>query len=285
MPFWLPPTLLMGLFVYGGIAWNVLFSFTNFSGLTYPEYTLSEMGLYNYTRALQDPSFLIATRNTVVLLIVFTAVCLAVGLLVAILLDRQIRFKNTFRTIYLLPFALSFVVTALFWAWMFNPVSGVINLTLRSIGLDFLAMNWLGDPRLRLGSVMFALVWQYSGYAMVVFLASLQAIPKEHYEAARIDGATTYRVYRRVIVPQLGPAAVAAAVVLMVFALKAFDFLYVLFGFNPGPSADILATMMYREAFQAQRWAYGAAIGTILFVVSLIILAPYLYKQYRRGEL
>jgi glucose/mannose transport system permease protein len=285
LPFWLPPTLLLLFFVYGAIVWNFVFSLTDFEGLRYPAYDVSNFDFEMYGRLLGDPAFWLVTKNTLFVIVLFTGLCLVVGLGLAILLDRQLRFKDKFQTVYLLPFSLSFVVTGLLWTWMYNPKQGMINLTMDFVGLEFLTQNWLGDPRLTLASVVFALVWQYSGYAMVVFLASIQSIPTEHYEAARVDGASTFKVYWRVVIPQLSPAAVSVAVVLMVFALKAFDFLFVVFGFNPGTSADILATFMYRQAFQANRWAYGAAIATVMFLLTLAVLAPYLYKQYQSGDL
>ncbi len=283
LPFWLPPALLMGWFVYGAVGWNLLISLTDWSGLQQPEYT--DLGFQMYAQMPDDPSFIAAFRNTVVLLIGFTVVSLAIGLLLAILVDQNIRFENTFRTIYLLPMALSFVVTAIFWSWMYNPSTGTINVVLSALGLDFLAMDWLGDTRTRLAAIIFALTWQFSGYAMVVYLAGLRAIPDEHYEAAKVDGSSTIRMYRRVIVPQLSAATTSAAVVLMVFALKAFDFIYVMFGDNPGRSADILAVMMFRVAFSRSQWAYGAAVATVLFLMALAVVAPYLYVQYKRGDL
>ncbi|WP_079890860.1 carbohydrate ABC transporter permease [Halococcus agarilyticus] len=285
MPFWLPPTLLIGVFVYGGITWSFVLSLTDFSGLALPEYQISQFDFEMYSRMISDATFWNATRNTVVLLIVFTAACLFVGVLLAILLDQQLRFGKGFRTIYLLPFSLSFVVTGVIWTWMFNYNTGVINSLLRAARLDFLTQYWLSNPSLVLVSVTIALVWQYSGYAMVIYLATLRTIPQEHYEAAEIDGASLITTYRKIIVPQLSSASVSIAVVVMVFALKAFSWLYTVFGDNPGPGADILGTMMYREAFSANQWAYGAALGTILFVLTITVLSPYLYWQYQRGEL
>nr|WP_225741318.1 sugar ABC transporter permease [Halorussus halophilus] len=285
IPFWLPPFLLMGFFVYGAIGWNFVISLTDFSGLLLPEYKISAFDFEMYRQALNDPTFWTAARNTLVLLVAFTGLCLVFGMGLAILVDQEIRFENTFRTIYLLPMSLSFVVTAKFWAWMYNFKIGMINVTLRQFGLDFLAMQWISNPDTKLAAVIFALIWQFSGYAMVVYLAGLRAIPDAHYEAARVDGASTLKMYWRVILPQLRASTMSAAVVLMVFALKAFDFLYVMFGNNPGPAADILATMMFREAFGSNNWAYGSAIAIVLFLMALAVVAPYLYAEYRRGEL
>ena len=296
LPFWGPPGLLVLLFVYGAIGWNFVISLTGWEGLGQPNY--ADLSMEAYTTLLTDASFIAAFRNTIVLLLVFTVLSLIVGLGLAILVDRQIRFENTFRTIYLLPMSLSFVVTAIFWSWMYNPRIGLINESIRglvglidavvfwtTVELGFLTQAWLDDPRFKLAAIIFALMWQFSGYCMVVYLAGLRAIPSAQYEAARIDGASAVRVYRRVIVPQLGASTMSAAVVLMVFALKAFDFLFVLFGVNPGSSADILAVMMYRVAFDRLQWAYGSAVAMVLFVMALSVIGPYLYLQYRRGEL
>jgi glucose/mannose transport system permease protein len=283
LPFWGPPALLMAFFVYGAIGWNLLISLTDWDGLGDPTYESLDFSMY--AKLLGDPLFWRAAKNTIVLLVVFTVACLIVGLLLAILIDQGIRWENTFRTIYLLPMSLSFVVTAKFWAWMYNPQNGLVNASLEGIGLGFLASEWLGNPQLVLGAVIFALLWQFSGYAMVMYLAGLRAIPDEHYEAARVDGASAIKMYWRIIIPQLRKSTVGAAVVLMVFALKAFDFIYVLFGKNPGPGADILAVMMYRQAFAALNWAYGSAIAIVLFLMALLVVGPYLYAQYRRGEL
>lgn len=285
LPFWVPPALLMGLFVYGGILWNFVLSLTDFSGVIKPDYHPSNWDFEMYGQMLSDPFFWNAVQNTAVLMIGFTIVCLIVGLILAILVDNLLRGQSTFRTIFLLPFALSFVVTGVFWQWMYNPEIGVINTVLETFGLGALTLNWLGNPQLKLAAVIIALVWQYSGYAMVIYLASLRTIPQDHYEAAKIDGAGFFTMYRKVIVPQLSSASVSISVVVMVFALNAFTWLYVVFGSNPGPSADILGVMMYRTAFASNRWAYGAAIGMAQFVGSVMIVSPYLYYQYRRGEL
>ncbi|WP_336344281.1 carbohydrate ABC transporter permease [Halalkalicoccus ordinarius] len=281
-PFWGPPFLLMGFFVYAAIGWNFFLSLTTFSGFGEPDY--GELGLQNYWAMVQDPGMWAATRNTLVLLVVFTFACLLIGLGLAILLDHEVRFRRSFRTIYLLPFALSFIVTAQFWRWMYNVNAGIVNQFIGVFGLG--PYNWLGNPQLVLGAVIFALVWQFSGYTMVIYLAALRSIPSDQYEAAKVDGASALRMYRRVIIPQLRPAMVSASVVLVLFALKAFDFLYAIFGgYRPRQGADILATKMVREAFGRSEWAYGSAIAIALFVLSLAVITPYLYTQYQRGNL
>ncbi|GAA0725778.1 carbohydrate ABC transporter permease [Halorubrum trapanicum] len=281
--FWLPPFLLMGLFVYGAVIWNLLISLTDYQRFeNAPDY--SNLDLEMYTRALADSGFVDAAINTLILLVAFTAGTLVVGLLLAILIDRGIRFENTFRTIYLLPMSLSFVVTAQFWLWIYNYNNGIANSVIGTVGLG--PVSWLGNQNIVLYAVIFALMWQFSGYAMVVYLAGLRAIPSEHYEAAKVDGASTLKMYWRVIIPQLKGATISAAVVLMVFGMKAFDFLYSLSGgYRPPNGADILATKMVREAYANLNWAYGSAIAIVLFAMALGVIGPYLVYEYRRDNL
>ncbi|WP_135663324.1 carbohydrate ABC transporter permease [Halorhabdus rudnickae] len=282
-PFWALPLLLMGLAVYGGIIWNFLISLTEYEGfLQPPDY--SQLDFSMYVQALGDPAVFSTGKNTFVLLVAFTTISLVLGLFLAILLDRDIRQKGKVQTIYLLPMALSFVVTAQFWLWMYNYENGLINTIVGLFGLG--PYNWIGNPQLVLGSVLFALIWQFSGYCMVVFIAGLQSIPNDQFEAAKVDGASTIKTYWRVIIPQLKSASVSAAVVLMIFALKIFTFLYAMFGtYRPPKGTDVLATLMVREAFNLQNWAYSAAIATILLAMALVVVAPYLYYQYKARAL
>ncbi len=289
--FWLPPFLLVGLFVYGAVLWNFVLSLTDHTDVGTPNY--GNLDLENYVVAFTGgtPGWSDLTvqpiwnsfQNTLVLMVGFSAACLALGLLMAILLDRGVRFENTFRTIYLLPMSISFVVTAKFWLYMYNPQTGLVNILLGVVGVG--PVEIVQNPELKLGAIAFALVWQFSGYAMVVYLAALRAIPTAHFEAARVDGASTVRMYWRVILPQLRTATVSALVVITVFSLKAFDFLFSMYGYQPGPSADILATRMVREAYANQNWAYASTIAMVLFAMALFVVGPYLYSQYRRGEL
>ena len=282
LPFWIPSLALVLLFIYGSIAWNAIISLTDWSGFGTVDY--SDLDFGQYQRAMNDPELWVAFRNTFALLVAFTVVCLVVGLLLALLLDRKIRFSRGIRTTYLLPFSLAFVVTAQIWLWLYNFEFGVVNVTLDTLGLP--RQHWIGDPSIVLGAIIVALVWQFSGYAMVVYLAGLRAIPDDQFEAAKIDGASSLSMYWNVILPQLRASTASAAVVLMVFALKAFDFLYSMFGsYRPRKGTDILATKMVREAFKLREWGYGASIAIIMFLLALAIITPHLYTRYKRGDL
>lgn len=283
LPFLFVPAILLGVFVYGSIIWNFLLSLTDFRGFGDPDYSVLNFEMY--TRMLSDGTFIAATRNTILLMVGFTLSCLVVGLFLAILVDRDVKFEGTLRTIYLLPMSISFVVTSIFWAWMYNPTSGVINYVFSSVGLEFLTVDWIGNPRTQIIAITIALVWQFSGLAMIIFLAGLRKIPRDQYEAAKMDGAGIRIRYLKVIIPQLKTSMFSAIVILLLFSLKAFDFIFVLFGVSPGPGADILPVMMYREAFSANNWAYGSAIAVVLLVATLLSLVPYLYYQYKQDIL
>jgi len=282
-PYWFVPFSIMGLGVYGGIGYNTLISLTDYEGFNQgPDFTNLDFEMY--VQAMNDPWVWTTGKNTFVLLIVFTTITMLLGLFLAIMLDRGIRFREQIQTIYLLPMALSFVVTAQFWLWMYNVNNGLVNTILGVFNLG--PYNWIGDPQLVLGAVIFALIWQYSGYAMIVFLAGLQSLPDDQFEAAQVDGASVLKTYWRVIIPQLKSSSVSAAVVLVIFALKAFTFLFSMFGqYRVPKGTDILATLMVREAFKLQNWAYAAAIATILLLMALAVIAPYLHYQHRQGSL
>ncbi|GGN91262.1 MULTISPECIES: carbohydrate ABC transporter permease [Haloarcula] len=283
-PFWGIPFLVMGVAVYGGMGFNIAISLTDARGLTPPDYSPGNLDLEMYTQVLGSNAFLQATQNNLVLLVTFTTICLVLGLFLAVLIDQGIRYDDKVQTIYLLPMSLSFVVTAQLWLWMFNNNNGLLNIIVTAFG--FQPVDWIGNPSIALGSIIFALIWQFSGYTMVVYLAGLRSLPDDQFEAARVDGASTAKTYLRIIIPQLKESSVSAAVVLMVFALKAFTFLYALTGrYRPPNGTDILATLMVRQAFKFGKWAYAATIATYLMVLALGVIAPYLYYQYRQGSL
>jgi glucose/mannose transport system permease protein len=272
---------LVGYFVYVCIGWNVIVSLSDWKGLT-PSYNI--VGFDQYSSLFNDPVFLTSLKNNLILITLFVPGSLFLGLFLAILLDLKVRGEGVFRGIYLLPFALSFVVTATLWAWMYNPSIGVINTLLGKTGLEILKSRWITDSNIAMYCVVLAIIWQFSGYTMLIFLAGIRAIPESQIRAAEVDGASGFDLYKRVVIPQLKAPALSAFVVLVVFALKAFDFIFVLTGGGPGYSTYVLPIMMFRETFSMTHFAYGAAIATILFLLALAIVLPYLYLSFRREK-
>lgn len=277
----LPSVLLVGYFVYASIGWNVVVSLSNWEGLQ-PSYSI--VGFRRYADLLYDSVFWISLKNNLLLILLFVPSSILLGLFLAILLDVKVRAEGVFRTVYLLPFALSFVITASLWAWMYDPEVGVLNILLENVGLGFLKSGWVTDSSIAMYCVILALTWQFSGYTMLVFLAGLRSIPESQVMAAEVDGAYGFNLYRRIMIPQLKSSVLAVFVILMVFALKGFDFIYILTGGGPGYSTFVLPLEMFRETFSMTHFAYGAAIATVLFVIVMLIVVPYLYMSSRRRE-
>jgi glucose/mannose transport system permease protein len=260
------------------IGWNAIVSISDWKGLT-ESYNLK--GFQQYRKLLNDPIFWISLKNNLFLFL-FIPCSIGLGLFLAMMLDQKIRGEGVFRNIYLLPFALSFVVTATLWAWMYAPSNGVLNSLLRSLGLGSLASRWHTSESTVMWSILIAFLWQFSGYAMIILLAGMKSIPESQLWAARLDGASGFGLYRRVVIPQLKFSFLSAFVILMLYALKAFDFIWVLTSGGPGYSSYVLPVMMYKKTFESMRFAYGSAIANMLLAIVLVIVVPYLYWSYRR---
>ncbi len=278
--FLLPSIVLVGYFIYVALVWNVIASLSDWVGIR-PSYNV--IGFRHYTELFQDPVFWISLKNGVLLLLIFVPGALFAGLFLAILLDLKVRAEGVFRTIYLLPFALSLVVTGAVWAWMYSPRVGVINSILTQVGLGSLAGRWITDPNMAMYYVILALIWQFAGYTMLIFLAGIRSVPESQIAAAEVSGASSFQIYRHVVIPQLKYPAFLAFTLLAVIAIKTFDLVYVMTGGGPaGYATYVLALMMYVEAFGYTKFAYGAAIGNVLLILAMVVVIPYLYLTFRR---
>lgn len=275
----LPILALVGVFVYGFIGWNFVVSLTDWVGLT-PSYNF--IGLEQYWSLINDPFFWTSLEHQLLLIGVFVPAALGIGLGLAILLDQKIKAEGVFRNLYLLPFGLSYVVTAVFWMWMYNPTHGTINQLFESIGLESMSVHWLSNPDIIMFSIIIALIWQFAGYTTVIFLAGIKSLPQSQIHAARVGGASGFTLYRKVVIPQLKGSFLSAFVILMIFGLKAFDFIWVLKGATT--SSSVLAVRMFEETFAKSKFAYGACYASVLFALVLLIVIPYLYVSYGRGE-
>ncbi|NVM17106.1 MAG: sugar ABC transporter permease [Candidatus Lokiarchaeota archaeon] len=271
------PIVLVIIFIYICIIWNVVVSLSDWEGLR-PSYNFKDFG--QYIKLFTNEIFLTSLWNNILLILIFVPGSLAMGLFLAILLDQKVRRENVFKLIYLFPFTLSFVVTGFLWRWMYNIRVGVLNTLLESIGLGFLSNKWVQDVDFAMFWVCVVLIWQYSGYMMLIFLAGIRSIPESHIMAAAVDGASTFQAYYRVIIPQLKAPIFTGFVILVVFALKAFDLIFILTGGGPGYTTEILPITMYKEVFNKKHFAYGSAIATVLFLLIMIIVIPYLYSTY-----
>ena len=292
----LPSIILLTIFVYGFIGWTTRVSLSQWDGIT-PDYTW--VGLTNFTNLFTTAGGISARRfqidlwNTFFFTVAFLLLCVSVGLMLAILLDQKVRFEGLFRTIYLFPMALSFVVTGVIWQWIFAPGTANrlrgVNALLDAIGLSGLQWKWytstesIGPFHLALIPVIIAASWQMIGYTMAMYLAGLRGIPEEVREAARVDGATETQIYRRVIMPMLRPITLSALIILGHISLKIFDLIYTMTGKGPGFVTDVPGIFMFETTFQGNHYAQGAAISMVMLVMVTFVVVPYLITQLR-GE-
>ena len=275
-----PSILAVLIFVYGFIAWSIRVSFSNWVGLL-PNYEF--IGLRNYIELLQDPRFHIDIRNTVVFTVLFVGGCLFLGVGLAILLDQGLRGESFFRSLFLFPMAISFIVTGVVWRWLMNPAMGSrmsgLNLLFDSVGLDFLVNKWHTTPQWGIAAIAIPAIWQMSGYTMALYLGGLRAIPESLREAARVDGASEVQVYRRIILPLLWPVTLSAVIILGHISLKVFDLIVAVAGKQV--SLDVPAVYMWTTTFDGQFYGRGASIGILLLLSVAVLVIPYLYQSLR----
>ena len=282
---WLPrivvsPLFALSLFfVYGFIAWTIYISFTR-SGVM-PNYTFD--GLSQYERLWATPRWYVALGNMFVFSGLFIAISLAIGILLAILLDQRVRVEGVIRTIYLYPMALSFIVTGTVWKWILNPGLGVQNLV-RQLGFEDFTFNWIVNSDYAIYTVVIAAVWQSSGYAMALFLAGLRSVDDEILKAAAIDGASAFRTYFSVVLPIMRPVFLSTVIILAHLAIKSFDLVIALTGGGPGYATDMPATFMYAFAFQRSELGVAAASAVMMLTTVIAIVVPYLYSELRGAK-
>lgn len=277
-----PSIVAIAIFVYGFIAWSLRVSLSEWQGLT-PDYAWA--GLSNFIELFGDRRFHIDMRNTIVFTTFFVGGAVALGLALAILLDRHVPAEGFFRSVFLFPLAISLIVTGVAWRWLMNPATGTrttgLNLLFDNVGLDALINKWhTTDPPWGIAFVALPAVWQMSGFTMALFLGGLRSVPEELKEAARADGASELQVYRRIIIPLLRPALLSALIILGHLSLKIFDLIVALSGKDI--RLDVPAIYMWTTTFDANNFAQGAAIGIVLLVSVAVLVVPYLLWSLRR---
>ncbi|HBY99185.1 MAG TPA: sugar ABC transporter permease [Chloroflexi bacterium] len=295
-----PSALAIAIFVYGFIAWTGVVSLSRWRGII-PDYTF--VGLENYARIFSTARFQTNIRNTIVFTIFFLIASLAIGLLLAVFLDQRVRGESLFRTIYLFPMALSFIVTGTVWQWLFAPGTPGdptgLNLLLQRLGLHIFqewstvstvvpGNGWQPDwLRTRVGiplamiPVVVAAVWQMSGFTMAMYLAGLRGIPEELREAARVDGANEWQLFRHITLPLLQPITLSAVIILGHISLKIFDLIMTQTGGGPGNATEVPGVFMYEITFKSNKYAEGAAAAIVMLLMVAVLIIPYLISSMR----
>ena len=271
-----PSFIVVLIFVYGFIAWTGWVSFTRSRLL--PKYEID--GIIQYERLFASPRWDTAFSNLFVFGFLFIVIAMVLGLILAILLDQNIRTEGALRTIYLYPMALSMIVTGTAWKWILNPGLG-LEATVRVWGFEDFTFNWLVDPDMAIYTVVIAAIWQSSGFVMALFLAGLRSVDQEIIKAAQVDGIPTYRVYTAIIIPAMAPIFLSAFIVLSHLAIKSFDLVIALTGGGPGYATDLPATYMYTMAFSRGDIGQAASSAMVMMAVVFTIVVPYLYSELR----
>lgn len=241
------------------------------------------IGLDNYTRLLADPIFWKAFGNNLFVVAWSLATQIPLAMFLAILLTGKVKGSAFFRTLYFAPLVLSDVLVGAIWGWFYNPTIGMLNTFLKAVGLPTQA--WLGDARLSLICVLVATTWRYLGFYIVIFIAAIQGIPEELYEAAQIDGANGFQLHRYITVPMLIPTTRASAVLIIIGSLKFFDMVWFLTEGGPSNSSELIATYMFKQAFKFHDWSYGSALAFGLFLIAFVFTVIFLFFTRKRERM
>lgn len=271
------PMVATALVVFlGGTIWTVVYSFTNSKLLPKANF----VGLSQYERLWSNSRWLISIENLVfygVMSLVFTVV---MGFVLAVLMDQKIRHEDTFRTIMLYPFALSFIVTGLVWQWILNPEFGIQGI-LRGWGWESFAFDPLNNPQTVLYGLLIAGLWQGTGFVMCLMLAGLRGIDEDIWKAARVDGIPTWKTYVVVIIPMMRAVFITTLVIVASGIIRLYDLVVAMTSGGPGGNASQVPAMyVYDYMFQAQNLGQGFAASTMMLLSVLIVLIPWAYLEF-----
>ncbi|QKV19055.1 carbohydrate ABC transporter permease [Oricola thermophila] len=260
----------------------VILSFQRWNGLSADRLWV---GLDNYRHIFtHDPVYWIAFNNTVIWTILSVIFPPFVGLLLALGLNEKLFARGTMRAIYYLPVIIAPIAVATMWRWMYDPFFGLFNQVMTSFGLQSWIQDWLGDRDVALYSMFVAFTWQNVGFSMVLFLAGLQNVDRSLVEAARIDGAGRWQVFRHVTLPALQVTVTIVIVLSTISSLKAFDIVYGMTGGGPAQSTQMLALWAFTQSMQIFDFGRGSAISVTLLLITLAVVVPYLRWSQKREE-
>jgi glucose/mannose transport system permease protein len=275
-----PSIVLIAVFVYGLIGWNVKVSLSDWRTAVQ---TSGFAGLDAYRDLWADPAWDINVEHLLKFTAVFIVGTLLVGATLAFLLEKGVRGEGGLRAIYLFPLAVSFIASGIVWRWLMNPAPGDrstgLNVVLDKIGLGFLANQWYLDPDWGMAAMALPAIWALSGYIMALYLAGFRGVPEELREAARMDGASEWRVYRHVVFPYLRPVTLTALIIMGHISIKVFDLIVAIGGKQL--ITQVPAVYMWILIYDARDYAKGAAIATLLLAGIALLIIPYLVYTVR----
>lgn len=259
----------------GGTVWTVFYSFTNSKLLPRMQF----VGLDQYDRLWHNSRWLISIENLAILGTLSLVLTISLGFFLAVLMDQKIRFEDTFRSIMLFPFALSFIVTGLVWQWILNPDFGIQSVV-RAMGWTTFEFNPLNNPSLVLYGLLIAGLWQGTGFVMCLMLAGLRGIDEDIWKASRVDGIPAWKTYIFVVIPMMRPVFITTLVIAAAGVIKLYDLVVAQTSGGPGNASQVPAMYVYDYMFQAQNLGQGFAASTMMLVTVLIVLIPWAYLEF-----
>jgi ABC-type sugar transport system permease subunit len=278
--FLLPAALVYALFMVYPFFSSIYLSLTDWNGVAQVK---QWVGLDNYGRMLSDRLVWLSLGHNVIWIIVGTIVPIVIGLLMAVLLHGPVRGGTVFRTGFFLPVVLAPAIIGIIWAWIYNPIFGVLNRALRQVGLGELARGWLGDVTFALPAVLVAAIWAYVGFVFVIFLAALQNVSQDLLDAAAVDGANAWQRFWNVTIPQIANVMTMVIVIGLIGGFSVFDIVYVMTGGGPANSTELIATYTYQKAFGENEIGYGSALSMVMTILSLIASVIFIAIREREG--
>ncbi len=273
-----PATVIAMLGYVGTMLWTIGISLTESKMLPVARFA----GLDQYARLFGTTRWIVSLQNMVIFGCLMILASLILGLLLAIALDKHVRGEGVFRTVLLYPYAISFIVTGFIWQWILNPELGVQR-TVRGWGFTNFQFDWIAQNETAIYCVVLAAVWHAAGLVMAIMLAGLRGIDRDLWNAARVDGIKTWRVYLHIVLPLLRPNIITAVVLLALGVVKLYDLVVALTGGGPGISSEVPAKFVMDNLFIRQNIGLAAAGATVLLITVLSVLAPWLYFEYFRS--
>ncbi len=272
----LVPMITITLVVFVGCTlWTVLYSFTKSKSLPRLDFN----GLDNYARLWKTSRWLVSIENIAIYGVLSMVLSLTLGFLLAALLDQKIRFEDTFRTILLYPFALSFIVTGLVWQWILNPDFGVQHVV-RGLGFTSFEFDPLYNPEIVIYGILIAGLWQGTGLIMCIMLAGLRGIDEDIWKAARVDGIPMWKTYLYVVIPMMRPVFITAIVLIAAGIVKVYDLVVAQTSGGPGIASEVPAKYVYDYMFRGQNLGQGFAASTMMMLCVVIVLIPWAYLEF-----
>ncbi|SFG68825.1 carbohydrate ABC transporter membrane protein 1, CUT1 family [Palleronia marisminoris] len=270
------PMAAIVIFAYlGTMAWSVRLSFSSSRMLPKDDF----VGFDQYVELFQTSRWLTSLENFVFIAVFFLSICFVLGMLLAIFIDQNVRAEGLFRTAFLYPYAMSFVVTGLMWQWILNPDLG-LQQTMRDLGFSGFVLDWVVDSDTVLYAIVLATVWHGAGLVMALILAGLRGIDMDLWKATRIDGIPAWRVYGFIILPMLRPMIITSLVLLSISIVKMYDLVVAMTNGGPGTASEVPAKFIMDNLFERANIGLATAASTVMLVTVLIIIAPVLYSQY-----